>query len=184
MQIHLLSNHLFGIQGLIHFAIQVLARFEQAKQIEIKGDATIHQLAQLALEIEAEEQMVCGRQLMWHSASVAEQSGLVRMIITLLACKGQLRHFLCSLQSDTESIEEVAGLIQTLLLEKAPMLQACFGICINELPQICTLPQLIEGYVPDLDQLPQLILGLARDVDWDSEQECFDGVAKVFVLTP
>lgn len=38
--------------------MQVLNRFEQAKQIEIQGDATIHQLAQLALEIEADEQMV------------------------------------------------------------------------------------------------------------------------------
>ena len=86
---------------------------------------------------------------------------------------------MCTLQSDTESIEEVAGLIQTLLLEKAPMLQACFGICIDEASKICGLPQLIEGYVPNLDQLPQFILGLARDVDWDTEQECFEGVATV-----
>ena len=49
---------LFIDQGLTDIAIQVLARFEQAKQIDIKGDATIHQLAQLALEVEAEEQMV------------------------------------------------------------------------------------------------------------------------------
>lgn len=62
------------------------------------------------------------------------------------------------------------------------MLQACFGIGINELPQICALPQLIEGYVPNLDHLPQFILGLARDVDWDTEQECFEGVAKVLLF--
>ncbi len=64
------------------------------------------------------------------------------------------------------------------------MLQACFGLGINELSQICTIPQLIEGYLPNLDELPQFILGLARDVDWDTEQECFEGVAEVCFLFP
>ena len=64
------------------FATQVLARFERAKQIDIKGDATIYQLAQLALEMEAEEQMVCHMSmhysnlhccnLLWHRTGIYE----------------------------------------------------------------------------------------------------------------
>lgn len=81
-------------------------------------------------------------------------------------------------QGRPESIDEVAQLVQTLLLEKALMLRACFGLSINDKAQICSCPQLIEGFVPDLDYLPQLVLSLARDVDWDTEQECFEGVAK------
>lgn len=87
------------------------------------------------------------------------------------------------LQGDKESIEEVASLVQTLLLEKAAMLEACFALHINGQAEICALPQLIEGYVPDLDHLPQFILCLARDVEWETEQECFEGVAKVSIPT-
>ena len=83
------------------------------------------------------------------------------------------------LQGEAENIEEVAELVQTLLSEKAPMLRACFGMRIDEASRICSFPQLIEGYVPDMHYLPQFVLSLARDVDWDTEQECFEGVAKV-----
>lgn len=83
------------------------------------------------------------------------------------------------IQGNSGSVEEVANLIQTLLLEKGPMLEACFGVRVSEDALLCSLPQLIEGYIPSLDYLPQFILSLARDVDWDSEQECFAGVAEV-----
>eukprot|EP00878_Enallax_costatus_P027433 GHUV01029543.1.p1 GENE.GHUV01029543.1~~GHUV01029543.1.p1 ORF type:complete len:225 (-),score=108.69 GHUV01029543.1:281-955(-) len=41
------------------------------------------------------------------------------------------------------------------------------------------IPQLLDGYVPDLSCLPQLILQLARDVDWDTEEDCFQTLATV-----
>ena len=83
------------------------------------------------------------------------------------------------MQDDSSCMEEVASLVQTLLLEKAPMLEACFGLRVNKDAQLCALPQLIEGYIPTLDFLPQFVLSLARDIDWESEQECFSGVAEV-----
>ena len=77
------------------------------------------------------------------------------------------------------SREEVASLIEELLRDKAAMLQEYFGIRVDADGCLCALPQLIEGYVPDLDYLPTFVLGLARDVDWSSEQQCFHDVAEV-----
>ena len=82
------------------------------------------------------------------------------------------------LQGDV-SREEVASLVEELLRDKAAMLQEYFGIRVDPDGCLCALPQLIEGYVPDLDYLPTFVLGLARDVDWSSEQQCFHDVAEV-----
>jgi hypothetical protein len=74
---------------------------------------------------------------------------------------------------------EVAELVERLLLDKAAMLAAYFGVDVD--PQGClrSLPQLIEGYTPDLSHLPRFVLQLAREVDWEAEELCFKGVAQV-----
>lgn len=77
------------------------------------------------------------------------------------------------------SKEEVAPLIQQLLQDKAALLQECFAIEITSEGLLTGLPQLIEGYCPDLNRLPQFVLQLARDVDWENEKECFRGLAQV-----
>ncbi|KAL3158286.1 DNA mismatch repair protein [Trebouxia sp. C0009 RCD-2024] len=76
------------------------------------------------------------------------------------------------------SKEEVAPLIQQLLQDKAALLQECFAIEITSEGLLTGLPQLIEGYCPDLNRLPQFVLQLARDVDWENEKECFRGLAQ------
>ena len=63
------------------------------------------------------------------------------------------------------------------------MLKECFGISVNESGELVALPQLIEGYIPDLDYLPSLILTLAREVDWNEEKQCFKNVATVSLNT-
>lgn len=75
--------------------------------------------------------------------------------------------------------QEVAGLIEELLLDKAQMLQEYVGLRISEHAELCSLPRLIDGYHPDTDYLPAFVLALARDVDWSSERECFQGLAQV-----
>jgi hypothetical protein len=75
--------------------------------------------------------------------------------------------------------QEVAHLVEHLMLEKAAMLSAYFGLDIDEQGCLKSLPQLIEGYAPDLSYLPQFVLNLARGVDWESEQLCFQGIAQV-----
>lgn len=84
-----------------------------------------------------------------------------------------------SLQEMDGSKEEVAPLIQQLLQDKAALLQECFAIEITSEGLLTGLPQLIEGYCPDLSRLPQFVLQLARDVDWENEKECFRGLAQV-----
>jgi len=75
--------------------------------------------------------------------------------------------------------QEVADLVEHLMLEKAAMLSAYFGLDIDKQGCLRSLPQLIEGYTPDLSYLPQFVLNMARGVDWESEQLCFQGVAQV-----
>lgn len=77
------------------------------------------------------------------------------------------------------SKEEVAPLIQQLLMDKADLLKECFGVEVTPEGCLAGLPQLIEGYPPDLDRLPIFVLQLARDVDWEDEKACFRGLAQV-----
>lgn len=77
------------------------------------------------------------------------------------------------------SKEEVAPLVQQLLVDKADLLKECFSVEVNSAGQVSGLPQLIEGHCPDLDRLPYFVLQLARDVDWEEEKACFRGLAQV-----
>lgn len=93
------------------------------------------------------------------------------------------------------SREELCGLVEALLTQKAEMLQEYVGMTFASQPvpdqqqqqqhpaglgpglYLTGIPQLLDGFVPDLSSLPQLILHLARDVDWDTEEECFQSLA-------
>ena len=75
--------------------------------------------------------------------------------------------------------EEVAPLVQQLLIDKTDLLKECFGVQIMPDGCLAALPQLIESYCPDLNRLPYFVLQLARDVDWEEEKACFRGLAQV-----
>lgn len=77
------------------------------------------------------------------------------------------------------SKEEVAPLVQQLLMDKTDLLKECFGIEVDSEGRLSALPQLIEGHCPDVDRLPYFVLQLARDVDWENEKACFRGLAQV-----
>ncbi|KAK9813170.1 hypothetical protein WJX72_010077 [[Myrmecia] bisecta] len=77
------------------------------------------------------------------------------------------------------SKEEVAALIEKLLVDKAAMLHEYFGIGVDSEGCLTSLPQLIDAYCPDLDRLPQFVMRMARDVDWDDEKACFRSIAQV-----
>lgn len=77
------------------------------------------------------------------------------------------------------SKEEVAPLVQQLLMDKADLLKDCFGVEVDSEGHLVALPQLIEGHCPVLDRLPYFVLQLARDVDWEDEKACFQGLAQV-----
>ncbi|XP_033104160.1 DNA mismatch repair protein Mlh1-like [Anneissia japonica] len=74
--------------------------------------------------------------------------------------------------------EELAKYITDLLSSNADMLRDYFSIDINKEEMLCSLPLLLDNYVPALQGLPMFILRLATEVCWDSEKECFDTFCK------
>ncbi|XP_070566210.1 DNA mismatch repair protein Mlh1-like [Ptychodera flava] len=70
--------------------------------------------------------------------------------------------------------EELAQYIVDFLKSKAEMLQDYFSMEIDEDGQLCTLPLLLDNYIPPLEGLPLFILRLATEVDWDKEKLCFE----------
>jgi hypothetical protein len=64
--------------------------------------------------------------------------------------------------------------ITQLLITKAEMLKEYFSVDIDSEGQLVALPQIIEGYIPQIDGLASFILRLATEVEWREEQECFE----------
>ncbi|GAB5586850.1 DNA mismatch repair protein Mlh1 [Umbelopsis nana] len=77
---------------------------------------------------------------------------------------------------------EIAQSITNLLVDRAEMLLEYFSIRISPSGELLSLPMLIKNYVPTLDKLPLFLLRLGTEVDWDSEKECFDTLAKEIAL--
>lgn len=74
--------------------------------------------------------------------------------------------------------EDLASYIVTLLQSKAPMMDDYFSLKIDDDGNLCTLPYIIDDYVPAMEGLPIYILRLATEVDWDSEQDCFQSFCR------
>ncbi|KAK8378680.1 hypothetical protein O3P69_009408 [Scylla paramamosain] len=74
--------------------------------------------------------------------------------------------------------EDLASYIKTLLVSKAEMLQEYFSMEIDSEGRLCTLPYLLDQYVPDMEGLPMFVLRLGAEVEWGDEKECFDTFAR------
>ena len=75
------------------------------------------------------------------------------------------------------SKEKIATCVVDLLIENSEMLQEYFRIGINENGFLCTLPDLIPGYLPNPCSLPMFLLRLGTETDWDEEILCFRSIA-------
>ncbi|KAG5870199.1 hypothetical protein JTB14_013893 [Gonioctena quinquepunctata] len=73
---------------------------------------------------------------------------------------------------------ELAKRITTILTDKGPLLQEYFSVKIDESGNICSLPILLEDYMPDPKALPMYVVRLATEVNWESEKECFQTFAR------
>lgn len=73
--------------------------------------------------------------------------------------------------------------MQAALLQHAAMLGEYFGIVIGDDGGLAALPQLIDGYVPQMARLPAFLLHMARDVEWHQEKPCFHTLAQVCTQT-
>ncbi|CAH1790125.1 unnamed protein product [Owenia fusiformis] len=69
---------------------------------------------------------------------------------------------------------ELAEFIVKLLISKSEMLLDYFSLEVDEEGNLCTLPLLLDNYIPALEGLPAYILRLATEVDWDEEKSCFE----------
>ncbi|XP_071503991.1 DNA mismatch repair protein Mlh1-like [Diadema antillarum] len=74
--------------------------------------------------------------------------------------------------------EQLAQYIVDFLKSKAEMLGDYFSVEIDEEGNLCTIPLVLDKYIPALEGLPMFVLRLATEVDWDSEKECFQTFAR------
>ncbi|KAG1685933.1 DNA mismatch repair protein Mlh1 [Nymphon striatum] len=74
--------------------------------------------------------------------------------------------------------EELALYVVQLLVSKAEMLNDYYSLRIDQKGNLHSLPLLLDNYVPDMSGLPMYILRLATELDWDSEKNCFESLAR------
>ena len=64
------------------------------------------------------------------------------------------------------------------LLRMREMLAEYFSLELTPDGALAALPQIVDGFVPDLAYLPLFLYYLASEVNWQLESECFHGVAR------
>lgn len=93
-----------------------------------------------------------------------------------------IRNILKTLNLAETKIDEISS----QLVEMKEMLWEYFSIEIIEneshVAFLKTIPLLLKGYTPPLSKLPLFIYRLGTIVNWNSEQECLDGILKQIAL--
>ena len=74
--------------------------------------------------------------------------------------------------------ESLARFMVKFLMNKSTMLSDYFSLEIDSDGNMCTIPMLLEGYVPDLNRLPFFIMRLVTEVEWEEETQCFQLVGR------
>lgn len=81
---------------------------------------------------------------------------------------------------DTDCARQLlARKVADAIVEMRFMLEEYFSIIVDENGTITALPNMIPGYLPNLEKLAVFILDLGGSVDYSSEKECFEGVCRV-----
>ncbi|KAF2350087.1 DNA mismatch repair protein family [Trinorchestia longiramus] len=71
------------------------------------------------------------------------------------------------------SKESLADYIKTFLSSKSAMLEDYFSIKIDDEGNLCSIPYLIDDFVPAMTGLPLFVVRLTTEVNWDTEVDCF-----------
>lgn len=74
--------------------------------------------------------------------------------------------------------DELANFMTQMLVSKSALLDDYFSLEIDEEGHLCTLPLLLPDYVPFFGKLPLFLMRLATEVDWDTEEDCLDGICR------
>ncbi|XP_018013384.1 DNA mismatch repair protein Mlh1 [Hyalella azteca] len=76
------------------------------------------------------------------------------------------------------SKESLGDYIKKFLCSKAAMLEDYFSITIDEHGNLCSIPYLIDDFVPTMTGLPMLVVRLTTEVNWDTEEDCFRSICQ------
>ena len=79
-------------------------------------------------------------------------------------------------QEDGEK-DKIASCVQKVLIDNSEMLEEYYRIGVNEQGLLCTLPDLLPGYLPDTAGLPMFLLRLVTETNWEEEIPCFRSIA-------
>ena len=74
--------------------------------------------------------------------------------------------------------ESLANYIVGVFKSQSRMLSDYFSLEVDPDGNLCTLPMLLDGYVPNLNQLPFFVMRFVTEVDWESEMDCFELAAR------
>ncbi|KAK3109179.1 hypothetical protein FSP39_024740 [Pinctada imbricata] len=121
--------------------------------LRLSEPAPIYDLAMLALDIEESG---------WTPTDGPKES-LAQYIVDFLKSKAEMLNDYFSMEIDQASCHMLLG----------SYCEHCYGD-----GNLCTLPLLLDDYVPSMEGLPMFVLRLATEVNWDSEKECFETFAK------
>jgi len=72
----------------------------------------------------------------------------------------------------------LAKYVVDLIKGKAEMLSDYYSLEIDSNGNLCSIPKLMEGYIPFLGGLPNMLLRLSTEVNWEDEQACFDNLCQ------
>ncbi|TPX32420.1 hypothetical protein SmJEL517_g04461 [Synchytrium microbalum] len=78
--------------------------------------------------------------------------------------------------------DEIANKIVETLVDRRQMLLEYFSIKISEDGELLALPAILKGYTPNLDKLPLFFVRCQSEVNWTSEKECFQSIARELSL--
>ena len=80
---------------------------------------------------------------------------------------------------EDETKEDIADLLQELLIQKSQILSECFSINVSSEGMLETLPLLLDGYEPSEIRLPGFILGLGHGVEWKDEESYVNDISRL-----
>ncbi|XP_067929049.1 DNA mismatch repair protein Mlh1-like [Watersipora subatra] len=72
--------------------------------------------------------------------------------------------------------QDIAQYACQFLLAKAAMLSEYFSLEIDKEGNLCTLPLLLDGYIPELERVPLFLVRLVTEVNWEDEKNCFKDI--------
>jgi DNA mismatch repair protein Mlh1 C-terminus len=123
--------------------------------------------------------------LLFHLFSQLSIRRFAEMSRIILATPLSVRQYvLCALNSpeggwkkENGEKDKIASCVEKVLIDNSEMLEEYYRIGVNEQGLLCTLPDLLPGYLPDTAGLPMFLLRLATETNWEEEIPCFRSIS-------